>query len=728
MPSTIPPQPLRLACRCTLIALGLGLSGGWPVQAAEPPAPIARVAQMPNLPRPLQVRDWHQATRDYIDLVFDFDRHGEYLPLVSWRDERRTMVTLPSYVGAGGGPEGINYLAAVVSGSLVGLDMRSFRGQNWVALGSRFFDPESGACSNWVRRGTGGSLWYDVLPDVLFYQIGALYPGDPDRERQMRTVAETWYRACVALGGRPDPPAPPDFDHTGFNTKTMTPVDNGKWIEPEGAAGIAWLEYMAWTRFRDPRFLTAADWAVRALERKPVEANPLYEVLLPYGALAAARLNAELGRSHDVAKLVNWCFTPHGKPQARPYWGVITDRWNGLDVHGLVGSTTDGGGYAFTMNTFEWAGALAPQARYDSRYAHDIGKWMLNLANAARLFYPNAHDAEHQTSFGWSSKYDRQSVIAYEGLRKWKRGTIPARADYRTVRGRIALGSYRSTQFYREEPTDIEVLEEAAVESGPQLKHLWEFDLPDRPRRWLVAAARRVDGGHAGNAFRFSFAPRPEGPYTPAFAVSGPDAPKVVELPADLRGKLYLKVESRDRSRGQGGCDALFVDALAISYQATAGPFAQGDLVVSFIDLVDDSTVPIVLYRPESVVTDLGLYGSSHVGLLGGMIRPTNVAGILRLDLLRTDFFHGTSDPTYLYYNPYDVPKAVAINLGPEPRDLYDAVAHEYRQRNVNGSVEITIPPDTATVLVIAPAGGKLRREGNRTLIDDVIVDFGHPE
>jgi hypothetical protein len=29
---------------------------------------------------------------------------------------------------------------------------------------------------------------------------------------------------------------------------------------------------------------------------------------------------------------------------------------------------------------------------------------------------------------------------------------------------------------------------------------------------------------------------------------------------------------------------------------------------------------------------------------------------------------------------------------------------------------------------VIAPTGGKLRREGNRTLIDDVIVDFGHPE
>ena len=164
---------------------------------------------------------------------------------------------------------------------------------------------------------------------------------------------------------------------------------------------------------------------------------------------------------------------------------------------------------------------------------------MLNLANAARLFYPNAHDAEHQTSFGWSSKYDRQSVIAYEGLRKWKRGTIPARADYRTVRGRIALGSYRSTQFYREEPTDIEVLEEAAVESGPQLKHLWEFDLPDRPRRWLVAAARRVDGGHAGNAFRFSFAPRPRA-RTPRPSRSPGRTPRRSSRSPPISGEGYI--------------------------------------------------------------------------------------------------------------------------------------------------------------------------------------------
>src|SRR6185295_5205610 len=131
----------------------------------------------------------------------------------------------------------------------------------------------------------------------------------------------------------------PDFDHTGLKLKSMQPMEMG-WIEPEAAAGVAWLEYMGWVRFKDPRFLTAADWSIRALENKPVEQSPLYEVLLPYVALTAARMNAELGKNYDVGKLVNECFDPRGRPQARPGWGVIADRWQNQDAHGLVGSTT----------------------------------------------------------------------------------------------------------------------------------------------------------------------------------------------------------------------------------------------------------------------------------------------------------------------------------------------------------------------------------------------------
>ena len=137
-------------------------------------ATIPRVERMPNLPRPFAMRDWRQVTRDYLDLVLDFERRGEHLPLVGWLDERHTMVSFPSYVGGPNDPEAVNYLAAVISGSLVGLDMRTYRGHDWVTLGTNFFNAEEGVYVNRPRGGTGGSFWYDVFPNVLFYQLNEL--------------------------------------------------------------------------------------------------------------------------------------------------------------------------------------------------------------------------------------------------------------------------------------------------------------------------------------------------------------------------------------------------------------------------------------------------------------------------------------------------------------------------------------------------------------------------
>jgi hypothetical protein len=677
---------------------------------------------MPSLPEPYAMRDWSQVTRDYIDFAFDFERRGDHLPLVSWLDEDHTMVSIPAYVGGPRDPEAINFLAAVVSGSLIGLDMRNHRGQDWVALGTNFYSEEEGVYVNRLRATTGKSFWYDIFPNVLSYQVDALYPNDAPRDQQALSVAQRWHEACVALGGNTDPPALPNFDHTGFCLATKQPTEQG-WIEPEAAAGIAWLEYLAWVRFKDPRFLTAADWAIRSLEERPAARSPLYEVLLPYGALAAARMNAETGGSYDVGKLVNQCFEPRGRPQARPGWGVISDRWHGLDAHGLVGSTTDGEGYAFAMNTFQWAGALVPLARYDTRYARDVGKWTLNLANAARLFYPNAHDAERQSSYAWATAHDGKSAIAYEGIRKWKRGAAVATADYRTTRGRVVQGSFTSTYFRREVPPNLEVFEEDSGAGAP-FEHVWEFELPKAGKRWLVVAAERIDGGHVGNAFHFSFASDPAGPYTEAFSVSGVESAQVVKLPESLRGKLYVKVESSDRGAAWGGQDQLAVDAMAISYRSEIGPFAQGDQVVTFVDLLEEATVPIVLYRPAAATTDLGLYGSSHVGILGGIIERTNVECILQLDLLKTDYFHAAAYPTFLYYNPYASAKTVKIDVGPEATDVYDAVTNQFLERNVRGSAEVTIPADSASIVVLAPAGGKLRRDGKRTLIGDVVVRY----
>ena len=715
----------RFGFREAFIPLWIALACLSGISLSEGQTLIPRIEKMPNLPQPYELRDWHQVTRDYLEFILDFDKRGEHLPLMRWKDESKTMIWMPAYVGNPDGPESINYLAAVVSGSLVGLDMRTYHGHDWVAIATNFFSPRDGVFLDWTKSKSGSSFWYDVLPNVLFFQLADLYPDDPGRTQLLLTVAERWYQALVALGGSTSPPALPNFDHTGFNLRTMQPFDNGHRIEPEGAAGIAFIEYLAWRKFKDARYLTATDWAIRALEKKALEANPLYEVLLPYAALTAARMNAELGRHYDVPRLVNWCFEPRPKPQARPNWGVITDTWNGLDVHGLVGSATDGGGYAFAMNTFQYAGTMAPLARYDDRYAHDLGKWILNLANAARLFYPNAHDAAHQSSYAWASAHDPESIIAYEGLRKWKRSsTTVALRDYATRFGRIKAGTFADTHFYREDPAHVEILEEAPASDYVHLQHVWEFALPDCSERFLVVAAEREKGGENNNAFVFSYAPHPEGPYTKAFVVQGKDEPHILELPASIGGKLYLKAESTDTSAGRLAPDRLRVDAMAISHRSDITPYAQGDQIVSFIALLKDSTVPIVLYRPDSAVTDLGLYGSSHVGNLGGIIKPTNVEKILQIDLLQTDYSKPAACPTYLLYNPYEDAKTVEMSIGEKACDVYDAVSNSFLLRNFSGTASFSIPADTARVVVLAPAGGKLTHDGSRTLINGIVVDY----
>ena len=139
--------------------------------------------------------------------------------------------------------------------------------------------------------------------------------------------------------------------------------------------------------------------------------NPSYELQLAYGVYVAARMNAELGTNYDIQKLINWCFDIGPLRN----WGAIVGTWGGYDVHGLIGESIDND-YAFAMNTFEQVGALVPLVRYDDRFARAIGKWVLNAANAARLFYTNYLPDNHQDSEDWAHQYDPNSYIAHEAI------------------------------------------------------------------------------------------------------------------------------------------------------------------------------------------------------------------------------------------------------------------------------------------------------------------------
>lgn len=541
---------------CLVVATAVGASVALAQQVAIP-----RIEQMPNLPSPYQMRDWRQVAIGYDEFVFDFLRTGTYLPL-GWRVTN--TVNYPEHDSFGlttvvGTPreksaEAINVLPALVGATLVGIDKSNQSGENWVLMAEEFFNrrPEENIYLNLPVTKSGDDWWYETMPNVFFYQLYDLYRGTGDFAEQFTTVADQWLRAVHAMGGGTTPWTVPFMNYRAWSFSTMKPLATGV-REPEAAGAIAWLLYNAYAETGAERYRIGAEWATEFLSG--LTTNPSYELQLPYGVYAAARMNAELGTNYNVEKMLNWCFNI-GPLRS---WGALLGTWGGYDVHGLIGEDSFND-YAFMMNGYQQAGALVPMTRYDDRFARAIGKWVLNLANASRLFYPNYLPANHQDSEEWAFQYDPESYIGHEALRQEKFGLSP------------------------------------------------------------YATGDAIDGGWG--------------------------------------------------------------------------------------------------------YTNLVLYGSSHVGILGGIIDTTDVPGVLRLDLLRTDYFRSSAYDTYLYYNPHAEVRMVSFDVGTGTYDLYDVVSNQFVAMGASGLSTVSIPADGAAMIVRAPAGGMVTYEKSRMLIDGVVVDY----
>jgi hypothetical protein len=689
---------------------------------------IPRVELMPNMPAPYQMRDWKQVARDYDNYVFSFTRTTsssdlwwKVYPVVWWDTEHRNFswdtFGMPSYIGhpsmhSGGAHEAINCLGAVLGGALAGIDKsHQFVAAtglyyNFVLMEQQYYNLANGEnmVLNYTSTDSGHTFWYEVFPPLLFCQLLAKYPGTGSMETLMNSMADRLYNAEVAMGGSVSPWNVPDFTHTAFDFDTMTPYD-GDWKEPDAAAGYAWLEYMAYVKGAEPQHLTGAEWGIEYLEGRSL--SPLYEVLLPYGAYTIARMNAEQGTSYDLYKILNWCFQPSTAPDARYGWGVIADNpWGGYDCDGLVGSVTDGWGYAFAMNTFQWPAALAPIPRYNQDYARAIGKWILNAANAARLFYANGLDATHQSDEGWAYTYDPCNCISYEGLRKQVTTVVEkAVSDYNTVYGTVT-NNYTYT-FGND--TIYEIFREVTVGSVDKLEHVWQFNITPGSSHSFNLDGHYHDYGDVDSGFVFSYAASPAGPYTTMFTVDNTtsDDSYSYPLPSGLSGTVYIMAKDTNSTDNGISNDRLHIDSMYVFTELSAvSPYATGD---GF---------------NYGFATNFALYGASHVGMLGAVVETTNVEKILQLDLLATDYYHTEAYPTYLYYNPYSTAKNVQIDAGDCPVDLYDTVSQTFLKTNVSGVTNFNIDANSAVVIVLAPAGGQVTIDGNKKLIDNVVVDY----
>jgi hypothetical protein len=522
---------------------------------------IPRIELMPNQPSPYVMRNWKQVAVGYDSLVFNPGLTGTYLPLVSTSQG----FGLSSYVGQQPSQtrEAINCLPAVIGASLVGVDKTNEYGSNWVLLCQNWFNqsPQESVYLNSPGGTSGSDWWYDLMPNVFFYQLYSMYPATGNFHSQFVSVADRWYLALKAMGAGTAPWSVANLNHTAWNLSTMTPTHSG-WVEPEAGGTIAWLLYSAYVQTGNTEYRVGAELAMESLLVYPVIQNPSYELQLPYGACIAARMNAELGTNYDIAKLVNWTFSD-GSDNSR-LWGVTVGKWGGYDCSGLIGETGFGSGnaYPFTMNTFEQVGALVPLVRYDARFARAIGKWVLNAATAARLFYTNYLPDGNQDGATWSHQYDPNSYIAHESMH--------------------------------------------------------QFNLTN-----------------------------------PAIT-----------------------------------------------------PYATGDAV------------------KNGNPTNFALYGSSHVGIFGGIIDTTNVPMILRLDVLKTDYFHASAYPTFLYFNPDSVQHMVNFDAGVGLHDLYDAVSHSVILPNITGVVALPINANSAVLVVNTPASVTPTYDLDRMLVNGIIVDY----
>ncbi|WP_298733642.1 hypothetical protein [uncultured Chitinophaga sp.] len=540
---------------------------------------LPRIDSMADIPQPLQIISWYDMARRFDSTVYDFNAIGPHWPVVWWDSSRRNfpqnVVGLYTAMddqrqgthNKGMFHEALATMGATLGATLAGIDKRRQQGLNYVAMLKNYFNRETGwnimmnnTCPEvaLLGGGYGRDWWYDVYPNMLFYAIYDRYPDEPGFDTLARSIAEKFYAADSILAG--------NYDHSFFHYGQMRPMDNDICKQQDVAAGHAWVLYAAYKKFGDRRYLIRAATALLWLQQQ--HNNTFYEVFMPFAAYLAARLNAEIRTHYKVKRFLEWTF--NGDPQCRQGWGVLAGKWNGMDISGIIGSTTDRGGYGFLMNTFDAAWPLVSLVRYDASYADAIGKWMLNAANAARFFYTQYMPDDHETIPEQAAV--TKGVIGYEGI--------------------IHSPSY------------------------PQYAH-------------LKAPVAQGDG--------------------PLWAKGNPD------------------------------------------------------------------------------VSQFSIYGSGHVGIFGSIIRPTDVDGILQLDLLATDFFRDEAWPSFLYYNPYTAAKTIHVELGEKAVDVYNTITHSFVARKAQGNYAFTLQPRSSAVLVFTPANAQVVHKEGWLRVDGRVVDYMFP-
>ncbi len=573
-------------------------------------------------------------------------------------------------------------------------------GSTWRSLG--VFDFEAGTAGSVRVNSTttnGSAVNGPVAADAVMFKRQSIYPEHPDYNPY------------------------PGYAYYGFDFGQMQPNNTEGTLMPHSAAGLAWLQLMAHEAIVPTQddYLSDADQALRFLQDLPI--NPSHDVLLPYGILAAARMNAERGRNYNVGKFFNWHFDEGEEGDVNEHTGVAVGNYGNRPVDGLVGKT--GLEKVYPVNTFMSAGILAPVARYDQRYAKHIGKWLLNLASNARLFYTHSLSSTNESNWAWCHTYDTNNALTYEFLsnESW---IVTKAAEHSTNYSELWVGTDSATNDVTATNTNAPAAREFKDKTYLKFKTttagssvIWALNLPPGKMRDTNAPPHdfKVVAKVVGKNYGFSWDTAPDGVFTNSLlTLTTSDNASLKEVSANSffgttggATTVYVKAEAL-----QNGTGELWLDTVLVQTRNTdQAPFLAGG------------------HMGHGGRTDLCLYQGSSSGYLGAIVEESNISEILKIDLLATDFFHADAYPTWLYYNPHPVEKFVTVNLGSSFVDVYDTVDQSFALTNVNGAQVIQIPAESARILVQtpprAPGTGVRSYEGRKFKIDGVVVDYRYP-
>lgn len=346
-----------------------------PVKATDEPVVLHKytsaTTDLPFIPEGYQTIDWATYAKDYYENIlsdpnFFYEEAGLY-------HTEKTRLGIVTHVGEEPSKENVEAMTLItllLSNATLETDLPRSEMKRLATKIEGYYSLDQGenVFLNYLDKYSRELTFYEqVYPGLLYFMLMDKIEPTENSDRLLEQIANGWHEVVMQLGGEH---RLVDFSYTGYDFAKGEPYHDGTHLEPDAAAGIALLEYYAFQKFQDRKYMRAARYCMDYLDNfKSHYGTHLLYFYTPY---LAARLNHEEGFKYDVPWHMEVAYEP------------TADNWGWLSPNhfatGLVGSRTEYGGTAYTYDSIMGLTGLIPLVKYDPRYANEIGRTILHAS------------------------------------------------------------------------------------------------------------------------------------------------------------------------------------------------------------------------------------------------------------------------------------------------------------------------------------------------------------